>query len=111
MSDQSWIVQRRGGSGATVRLVCLPYAGGGASIYRSWPDGLPASIAVWPVELPGRETRFVEPVYTDLGTLASDLAEVLAPATRDLPLALFGHSMGALLAFEVARRLFRHHGV
>jgi medium-chain acyl-[acyl-carrier-protein] hydrolase len=94
--------------GAVVRLFCFPHAGGGASTFRGWPEEL-EGVDVCPVQLPGREGRLLEPAFTDLRLLASTLATVLAPHLR-VPFALFGHSMGAMIAFELARRL-RREGV
>ncbi len=92
--------------GARVRLFCFPFAGGGASAFRRWPALAPESIEVRAVQLPGRETRVREP---PLAGMAAVIAAVV-PAIRDLldrPFALFGHSLGALVAFEVARELRR----
>lgn len=88
---------------ARLRLLCLPFAGGASSLYRAWPRALP-SIEVWPVELPGRGVRTSEPLVTRMAALLEDLGAAIDPLT-DLPLALFGHSMGARIAFELARRL------
>jgi surfactin synthase thioesterase subunit len=85
------------------RLICLPHAGGGAFLQRRWPDWLPPSIEVVSVELPGRGTRMREPPATDLRAAAASLEADLASLT-DLPTAIFGHSMGAILAFELALR-------
>ncbi|MBM4254546.1 MAG: thioesterase [Deltaproteobacteria bacterium] len=94
---------------AQVRLFCLPFAGGAASIYRTWGPALPQMVEVCPIQLPGRENRLSEPLYTNVGVLAERLAhEILAYAEK--PFALFGHSMGALLAFELTRALRRHDG-
>jgi surfactin synthase thioesterase subunit len=99
-----WIAPRRPVPGARIRLFCFPYAGAGASLYRGWPTALPG-VDVVGIQLPGREGRFAEPAPSDLGTLIEGAAAAIAPMTRDLPYALFGHSVGSLLAFEVARRL------
>jgi medium-chain acyl-[acyl-carrier-protein] hydrolase len=90
-----------------VRLVCFPFAGGGASIFRSWSDELLPEIDVWSVELPGRETRFRERRPTALETVLDPIVEHLV-ASSNLPTALFGHSLGAVIAFEVARALCEH---
>ncbi len=89
----------------THSLVCLPFAGGGAGFYRAWKD-LPADAPrIVPLQLPGREELFLDEPFHD----AVDAAEALAPRVADLagdgPVALFGHSLGAVLAYEVARRL------
>src|SRR5262245_156411 len=87
-----------------LRLLCLPYAGGTASLYRQWPDGLPSAIEVCPVELPGRGVRLGEPPSSDLSRLCDDVIAAI-DELPGLPMAVFGHSMGAKLAFELARRL------
>jgi medium-chain acyl-[acyl-carrier-protein] hydrolase len=101
-----WFTSAPHDAAARVQLFCLPFAGGGASIYRTWGAELAPSVAMCPIQLPGREERLAERPYTDLRTLAEHLAERLRPYTHR-PFALFGHSMGALLAFEVARSLRR----
>lgn len=90
-----------------LRLFCFPYAGGGASIFRNWPDLLPPSVEVCGIQLPGREGRFKEATYTRLPDLVRTLSEALVPYT-DVPYVFFGHSMGALIAFSVARELRRN---
>jgi surfactin synthase thioesterase subunit len=82
-------------------LICLPYAGGGASAFRGWSAALPEGIDIWAVELPGRESRFVEALPTDLDELVFSLADVLGPHV-DRPYAIFGHSLGALVGIELA---------
>lgn len=91
---------------ARVRLFCLPYAGSGASIYRDWPETLAPVIEVWPVHLPGRERRISEPPLTSIKAIASHATSGLAPLL-DEPYAFFGHSMGALISFEITRALRR----
>jgi surfactin synthase thioesterase subunit len=91
---------------APVRLLCLPYAGAGASVFGGWLRAAPPGLQVCPVQLPGRENRLWEPPFTELAPLVRGLADAAAPLL-DRPLALFGHSMGALLGFELARELRR----
>jgi surfactin synthase thioesterase subunit len=89
------------------RIFCLPYAGGGARIFSRWHLGLPEDVEVQAVELPGRGTRAREPLWAgDIGTLVEDLALEIA-AALDAPYFLWGHSMGALLAFMCTRELRR----
>jgi medium-chain acyl-[acyl-carrier-protein] hydrolase len=87
-----------------IRLFCLPPAGAGASAFSGWSDLLGPGIQVTAVQLPGREDRIGDPAHDRLEGLLDELVPVLAEAL-DGPYALFGHSMGALIAYEAARRL------
>ena len=89
-----------------MRLFCFPFAGGGASAYRSWAAAMPAHVELQAVQLPGRETRFSEPALRDLDGVLASLVPALA-SHWDKPFVFFGHSLGALLAFEAARALRR----
>lgn len=105
---QAWFVSHRRSPRARLRLYCFPYAGGGASLFRKWADFLPDAIEVAAVQLPGRESRLHEAPFQRL----EPMVEALTGAVRDhadLPFAFFGHSMGALIGFEVARSLRREH--
>lgn len=93
-----------------LRLFCFPYAGGGALIYRDWHRILPRSIGVYAAQLPGRGDRLAEPPFLDLPTLIGPLTEAIEPHLEK-PFAFFGHSMGALIAFELARKLRSEYGV
>jgi medium-chain acyl-[acyl-carrier-protein] hydrolase len=88
------------------RLFCLAHAGGDASGYQTWRPVLAPSAEVLPVVLPGRGKRYKQDLATDLRQLSRTLAGELAPLT-DVPYALFGHSLGAVIAFETARELTR----
>jgi surfactin synthase thioesterase subunit len=103
-----WVTCPSPNPGATVRLFCLPFAGGGASTYRLWPAVLPPWIEVCPIQLPGREERYNERAYTSVSSVSRAIAREMTP-WLDKAYAIFGHSMGALLAFETARAL-RHAG-
>ncbi|WP_308298832.1 alpha/beta fold hydrolase [Streptomyces sp. GESEQ-35] len=94
---------------AAGRLLCFPYAGGGASAYARWERGLArrgAAVDVLAVRLPGREGRFAEPRRTELAPLVAELDAELGPVldADGPPVLLYGHSMGALLAYEIVRR-------
>jgi len=89
---------------AALRIFCLPFAGGGATIYRDWGKLLGSTIEVCPIQLPGRESRFSEPAFTEAQALAQALSNQLQPY-KDKPFVLYGHSMGALVAFELTRVL------
>lgn len=105
LSRSAWINCVKPTPNADVRLICLPYAGGGASVFSQWPKVLPANIELWAVQLPGRETRLREKPYRQISSLIEDLAEVLLPHLNEKPFAFFGHSLGALLGFELTRYL------
>ncbi|MGZ0785145.1 thioesterase II family protein [Pseudomonas saponiphila] len=87
-----------------LNLLCLPYSGASAMVYSRWRRQLPSWLHLQPVELPGRGSRYAEPLHTDLRELARQLAQELRP-TLNSPYALFGHSLGALLACELAHAL------
>ena len=93
---------------AKIRLFCFPYAGGSSLIFRTWANALGPSIAVCPAHLPGRERRLTEKPYTSAQSLVEAAAEAIIPYL-DLPFAFFGHSMGAIISFELARQLRRLH--
>ncbi len=100
-----WFGGRRPASaGASVRLFCFPYAGVGISAYRSWGSQMGPSVEICPVQLPGRESRQNEAPFQRMAPLVDAVVDGLRPHL-DMPFALFGHSLGALIAFEVARRL------
>ncbi|MGW1290842.1 thioesterase II family protein, partial [Streptomyces sp. NPDC002586] len=108
--DRLWIRRYHPRPDAAVRLVCLPHAGGSASFYHPVSASLPASVDVLAVQYPGRQDRRNEPCPDSIQELADRVTSVLLPWT-DRPLLLFGHSMGATLGFEVARRLEHDHGI
>lgn len=89
------------------RLLCFPFAGGGTAAFRGWSDALPASIDVCPIQLPGRQSRLSEAPIDDLRAMVEAMLPPLLPALRRTPYALYGHSMGAWLAFELIRAMRR----
>ncbi|MGW0337810.1 thioesterase domain-containing protein, partial [Streptomyces sp. NPDC003011] len=92
-----------------VRLFCLPYGGRGASLYRDWPAVVNPAIDVCPVQLPGREERVDERPVDAVEEAVDAVARAIEPYL-DRPFALYGHSMGALLAFRLAHRLGPKYG-
>ncbi|WP_354639861.1 thioesterase II family protein [Kitasatospora camelliae] len=100
----TWIRRFHPAPDARVRLVCLPHAGGSASYWFPMSAATPPEIEVLAIQYPGRQDRRQEPCLETIDALAAQVTEALKPY-RDLPLALFGHSMGAVVGFEVARRL------
>lgn len=108
--QKPWFTCVRPNPTARLRLFCFPYAGGGPTVYHRWGQVLPPSIEVLSLGLPGRPPRLGERLLTDMTQIvAAALPEILARA--DKPMALFGHSMGAIIAFELARRLQGEPGV
>jgi len=99
-----WLALPKPNPRADMRLFCFPYAGGGVHTFRAWADNLPKSVEVCPVQLPGRGARMMEAPFTQMGPLVQTAAEALLPHL-DKPFAFFGHSMGALVSFELARQL------
>ncbi|MGB3438354.1 MAG: alpha/beta fold hydrolase [Actinophytocola sp.] len=100
----AWLHCPRPRPDARLRLVCLPYAGGDVTAYWPWLDLLGDEVEMWCAQLPGRGRRFTEPPATEPGLLVGPLTEAVLELVRP-PYVLFGHSMGALLGFELARRL------
>ncbi|WP_055498920.1 thioesterase II family protein [Streptomyces albus] len=98
-----WMRSYRPGPPGAHRLVCFPHAGGSAGFYRPLCLALADRFDVWALQYPGRQDRHTEPCVTDLHTLA-DLLFARLRKEADRPMAFLGHSMGALLAYEVAQR-------
>jgi surfactin synthase thioesterase subunit len=98
-----WIVGRHCVGTPRVRLLCFAQSGGGAGVFSGWRKHLPEGLELAPVELPGRGTREKDPMPARFETLADQVFEALQPEMT-LPYALFGHSLGAAMAYEVARR-------
>jgi surfactin synthase thioesterase subunit len=105
-----WLVLRPGAppSPRPVRLYCFPYAGGHAGVFMPWQAGLDPDIEVCAVQMPGRSSRLREPAMTTIPELVESVAEVIARHGDERPFAFFGHSLGALVAFEIARYNARH---
>jgi medium-chain acyl-[acyl-carrier-protein] hydrolase len=99
-----WIVRSKRVAVPRARLFCFPHAGGSASSFNSWTEHLPQDVEVCAVQLPGRGARILEP---PANSIAQVIARLMADAVSDrqVPIALFGHSLGAIIGFEFARRL------
>jgi len=105
IANPRWISRRHHNPAAALRLFCLPYGGGGTQIFAEWPALLGPELEIVPVLLPGREERIGEPAATRMDELIPALADGLAEQLPDRPFALLGHSMGGLIAFQLACQL------
>lgn len=99
--NNPWLRLYHSPPAARLRLVCLPHAGGSASSYRSWAALLPGAIELVAIQYPGREDRFTDPLIDDMAELTRRIFAALA-TLPPRPCALFGHSMGSALAYELA---------
>ncbi|MFH8597000.1 cytochrome P450 [Streptomyces rimosus] len=104
-----WLLRRRVLPDPALRLICFPHAGGAATFFHGWQDRVPAGTEVGAVCYPGRQNRIAEPPLTCMDDLADQVHAALR-GLLDRPLALFGHSMGAVVAYEVAVRLAERDG-
>jgi len=106
-----WIFVRRPQPQASVRLLCFPYSGGGPAVFARWPEQLPSFIELSVIHLPGRGSRLDAPSFVHMEPLVDALAPSLRSYVGEVPTAFLGHSLGALIMFEVAHRLRDVHGV
>lgn len=105
-----WLVAIKSNPNAGLRLFLFPYAGGGAHAFREWGNALPSYVEAFALQYPGRGERILDPTFTRLSPLVEKITHELLPYMNK-PYSFFGHSMGALVSFEVARKLRREHGM
>jgi medium-chain acyl-[acyl-carrier-protein] hydrolase len=108
--DTAWLRVLKASDEARVQLFCFPYAGGAPGVFRGWAAHMPRTVELIGVHYPGREARANERPLTSLEQLVTQLQAVLRHRL-ELPFAFYGHSMGAYIAYEVARRLDRQDGL
>ena len=108
MSSNPWFVPPRVESNARLRLFLFPYAGGGPAVFGNWASGFPNDIETWIAHYPGRGSRYSETPVKELDNLVEGLAHAIQPLIEK-PFAFFGHSLGGLVAFELARYLKSNH--
>lgn len=104
-----WVMYLKSNPASEERLFCFPYAGGSSIVFRKWPEKLPQFLEVGTIELPGRGRRLNEPLLKNISELVDVLTEAIYPHLNK-PFNLFGHSMGALIAFELACSLKKRYG-
>ena len=105
----SWLKRHEPNPAARLRLLCFPYAGAGANAYRLWPKHIDKRIEVIGVQMPGREARLREPCAGNAEAVITNVIDELMRYCPRQPLAIFGHSMGSMLAYELAWRLKERH--
>jgi len=106
--NQPWLRKIWQEKTSRVSLLCFPHSGAGASMYTAWIKQIPGQVVVCPVEFPGHGQRLREPLLRDIESLVDNLAASIGPLVRQ-PFAFFGHSMGALVCFELVRRLRKQY--
>ncbi len=109
VNSNPWIEFYQPKPNSRLILYCLPYAGGGAQIFMKWNNFLPEQVEVCPIQLPGRWTRYREQPFKKITDLVNALIEKL-PVHTNKQFALFGHSLGAIIAFEFCRKLRKIKG-
>ncbi|MEO0968084.1 MAG: thioesterase domain-containing protein [Cyanobacteria bacterium J06639_18] len=99
--NNNWIAYAKANPEVRLRLFCFPYAGGSAAVFRDWQNYLPPTIQVCPVEFPGRGSRLMETPFEDITSLVEAMVPGIQPLLK-VPFAFFGHSLGALVSFELS---------
>lgn len=107
--DNKWFIHLNKTSTAKLRLFCFHHAGGTALFFRTWKDAFPPEVELVAVQLPGRETRSSEPFITDINVVTKQITDNFYKYQSTLPFIFFGHSLGSIIAFEVANELQRRH--
>ncbi|OQS13374.1 hypothetical protein B0T36_19915 [Nocardia donostiensis] len=108
--SEEWVRTWAARPDARVRLVCFPHAGGAAGFFAPWAAAISPLIEVCAVQYPGRADRLAEECVQEMGQLVTAVAAALATERETRSIALFGHSMGAAVAFEVALALEHDYG-
>lgn len=103
-TENRWLLRISKSDTPSLKLVCFPFAGSSASIFRPWIDRLPREVEVLAVQLPGRENRLREPYLRDMNQIVEQLEREIGPVL-DPPFVFFGHSLGSLIAYELLQRL------
>ena len=107
MNQLAWFPNPHPKPKASIRLFCFPFAGAGTAVFYPWSKALPEWIEMRPVLLPGRESRLREEPITQISFLIEEMVAAIEPLCN-LPCAFFGHSLGAVIAFELSCRLSKN---
>jgi len=105
-----WLIGHRRKGVPLHRLICFPYAGGNAKVFNRWSEYLPETVEIIAIEAPGKGSRLLEKPCTSLAALCDTLLQEITPLANQIPFSFFGHSNGALIAFELACRM-QHYGL
>lgn len=108
LDSNQWFVCSRPNPKAETRLFFFPYAGGGPAVFGKWGNEFPSDIEAWTVHYPGRGSRYNEPPIKELVVLVEGILQAIKPLL-DKPFTFFGHSLGGLIAFELARTLHQNN--
>ena len=108
---EKWVVRTKILENPRKRMFCFPYFAGGASVYNPWQNYFGDDIEVCPVQFPGREERTGEPVIDDVTVLVKEIAGIIRPLIENVPFVFYGHSMGALIAFELEKYIEKEYGL
>jgi medium-chain acyl-[acyl-carrier-protein] hydrolase len=109
VESNSWFIRYKPNPLARLRLFCFPYAGGGASSFYTWANELPSDVEIIAIQMPGLESRLMEPPITNVPLAVQMLEHVIYPKLGN-PFAFFGHSLGAIISFELTRKLRQQYG-
>src|SRR3990167_1065324 len=110
VKNQNWFLEYKKNPNARIRLFCFHHSGGGASAYYPWMAQLSPHIEMLAIQLPGRETRFAEPLNNNLKEIVAELSKSFTLYT-DKPFFVFGHSLGALISFEFVKSIQQLYSV
>lgn len=103
-ANPKWLVTHNALPNPRMRLFCFPYSGGAAHVFSKWPERLSNDVEVVAIQPPGRSNRFTEPLISTIEPMVQGATEAMR-SKLDKPFAVFGHSLGAAVAFEVCKRL------
>lgn len=110
MTSNPWFINFKKNPLKKIHLFCFHHSGGGASIFHSWIEHLSSSIEMIAIQLPGRESRFSEKLTNNLTEILENLSEGFN-TFKETPFFLFGHSLGGLLAYEFAKKVYKKYSL